>query len=956
MPMSPALRSQSILIVSALIMALACGLFGWRINDLTTSFSTGIFFQFPSGDGDTTISGTFIGFTIPGRVGVVTPGSPADRAGVRSGDEIVSIGDIPLDQKEQLQALNDRLKRGDRVTYRLHRDGQELTVTLPLESPLAPLAAKIGIVSDVAVALTFMIIGGLVFWRRKYDPRAELFFLFSAAAAATYLTMSFVTLPDFSALGGDALARIEPAFLVASVLLGFIGYFLPASFLHLTLIFPKPLPLLRKYPRIVRWIYLLPVVFILFLLPVGFTIGIVESRSAGGTPLWLLALAMVFLGLAAAAVIRLARTIRRQGWGVALLAKPSRTILLVLALNYLFVLLSLTLYIHFRSGEQDSPLVFVVLFMPLFLLLVSIPMAYPVLSCIALIFGYRQAGHEEKRQLRWPLWGTLVALSGSILLGLLYWGATLVQSPLASQMYYLTFNLGKVFYVLIPLSFAVGIFKYRLMDIDIIIRKTVIYAIVTGIELVVFLVLAGGVGRVLVEVAGVKNIWGIIIAILTVVALLYPLHNWARDFVDRRFFRRRYDYANALSAIRQTMAENTDSRQLLRFAVETVQQALRCRVAAVFMRSEQDEFTYRVSETIGLPESQRGQTMVLDEETVQQKLNQHDFFRRSDLLPGAFRLWQRMGLEEAVGIIMAGKLTGLLALGRKYPDPGLEDEDVDFLFQAADLLAGGLARLRVRQQSQDLEVAREIQRRMLPQNIPQVPGLTIARAWQPSRLVGGDYFDLVAMAADRLGILIADVAGKGMAAALLMSNMQAAFRAMVEPEMPPRAVVTRLNQVMAGQMAAGRFITLFYGVYDARTRHLDYVNAGHCPPFLLRRDGRTELLEEGGLITGVFPNATYDQGQVQLNPGDCLVLFTDGITEAEDPDFEPFGEERLLELVRRHFSAGPEQVVESILADVRQHSEGEPQDDLTLMVITVTDAPASSAGTESLVRKQGIPG
>ncbi|MBN2433027.1 MAG: SpoIIE family protein phosphatase [Acidobacteria bacterium] len=956
MPMRPALRSQSILIATALLMALAFGLLGWRINDLTTSFTTGIFFQLPSGEGDTTISGTFIGFTIPGRVGVVTPGSPADRAGVRSGDEIVAIEGIPLDQKEQLQALNDRLKPGDTVTYRLRRDGHELAVSLSLESPLAPLAAKIGIVSDMAVALTFLMIGGLVFWRRKNDPRAELFFLFSAAAATTYCTMSFVTLPDFSALGGDTLARVEPAFLVASGLLGFIGYFLPASFLHLTLIFPKPLPLLDKYPRIVRWIYLLPVVFILFFLPVGFTIGITESHSAAGAPLWLLALAVVFLGLAAVVVIRLVRTIRRHGWGMALLAKPGRTILIVLALNYLFVLLSLTLYSHFHSGEQDSPLVFVVLFLPLFLLLVSIPMAYPVLSCIALIFGYRHAGHEEKRQLRWPLWGTLVALSGSILLGLLYWGATLVQSPLASQMYYLTFNLGKVFYVLIPLSFAVGIFKYRLMDIDIIIRKTVIYAIVTGIELVVFLVLAGGVGRGLVEVAGVTNIWGIIVAILTVVALLYPLHNWARDFVDRRFFRSLYDYPNALSAIRHFMVENTDDRQLIRFVAETVQPSLRCRVVAVFRRSEQDDFTYRVCETIGLPESQRGQSMVLDAEMAEKKLNDRGLFQRADMLPGAFRLWQRMGLEQAVGIVMAGKLTGLVALGRKYPDPRLEEEDIDFLFQAADLLAGGLARLRVRQQSQDLEVAREIQRRMLPQKIPQVPGLTIARAWQPSRLVGGDYFDLVDMGDGTLGILIADVAGKGMAAALLMSNMQAAFRAMVGPELSPRAVVTRLNQVMAGQMAAGRFITLFYGVYNTRQRRLDYVNAGHCPPILLRRDGRKELLEEGGLITGVFANATYDQGQAQLNPGDCLVLFTDGITEAEDPDFEPFGEERLLELVRRYSPAGPERLVEAILADVREHSAGEPQDDLTLIVITVTDEPASSVAAEALVRELEIPG
>jgi serine phosphatase RsbU (regulator of sigma subunit) len=942
--MSPRLRSNLILIIAALFLALSFALFGGRIDDLTASYTTGVLFQLPTEE-NVKVSTSFLGIGQPGRVIMVTTDSPGYRAGIHSGDEIMAIDGIPIDQKERLEELNARVRQGETLTFTLRREGRELSIPLRLESPLEPLSAKIGIGTDLAVAFTFMTIGGLVFWRRRFDLRAELFFLFSAAAAATYLIMTYVTLPDYSALGGDSLGRMDPLFIVATAMLGLIGYFLPASFLHLTMVFPKPLPVMGKFPRVARWIYLLPVVLIASLMVVGFLVGISENTSPGTIPWLVLVLDVAITALVVVAVVRLTGAVRRQGWLVALLEKPGRSLSQAMAFLALFVCAGLTVYSLVRDGDQGSLLIIGIIFLPIIGLIISITLAYPVLSCVALIFGYRQAGHEEKRQLRWPLWGTLVALSGTVILGLLYWVMTLIQSPLLSEFYFLSFNLGKAFYLLIPISFAVGIFKYRLMDIDIIIRKTVIYALVTGILVAVFLILSGGVGGLLVEVAGVTNIWGIIFAILAVVALLYPLYNWARDFVDRRFFRTRYDYPEALSAIGQYVKESTDSRHLVRFVAETVQQSLRSRALAVFLRSERDADTCRMAETVGIPESQQGQSIVIDAEAMGHRIDHHRVIRRSDLLPSAFRLWQRTGLEQAVAVMMAGKLTGLLAVGRKYPDGELEKEDIDFLFQAADLLASGLARLRVHQQSQDLEVAREIQRRMLPQQIPQVAGLSIAKAWQPSRMVGGDYFDLVDLGQGKLGILIADVAGKGMSAALLMSNMQAAFRAMANPELSPREVVNRLNQVMTLQMAVGRFITLFYGVYQLDSRELQYVNAGHCPPFLMRSDGSTDLLEQGGLITGVFPEAEYEQGLAHLNESDCLVLFTDGITEAEDSDFEPFGEDRLLALIRRHAAAGPARLVEEILAAVREHSGGEPQDDLTLMVISVeSDAQTVATG------------
>jgi len=222
----------------------------------------------------------------------------------------------------------------------------------------------------------------------------------------------------------------------------------------------------------------------------------------------------------------------------------------------------------------------------------------------------------------------------------------------------------------------------------------------------------------------------------------------------------------------------------------------------------------------------------------------------------------------------------------------------------------------------------------MPKQLPQIPGFQLAGGYEPARIVAGDYYDAIRLSDSRLVIAIGDVSGKGMAAALLMSNLQAIVRAFAPGGPSPVELCTKANQLIAANVAPGKYITFFYAVVDAAGMRLEYCNAGHNPPLLQRLDGTLETLVEGGPVLGIFPGAGYSFGVVELKHGDRLLVFTDGITEAMNAADEEFGEGRLRDVFAQRFeSAG--QCYRQVMTEVTRFTGGTFSDDATLMVMTV---------------------
>ena len=248
------------------------------------------------------------------------------------------------------------------------------------------------------------------------------------------------------------------------------------------------------------------------------------------------------------------------------------------------------------------------------------------------------------------------------------------------------------------------------------------------------------------------------------------------------------------------------------------------------------------------------------------------------------------------------------------------------------MVQAGAARLEI--QNEELQRAREIQESLLPKKIPQLQGFEVASAWQPARAVGGDYFDVLKLGENRLAICIADVSGKGVPAALLMANVQASLRASVRDLDSPARVCSIINGMLCESIAADKFVTFFCGVLDAASRTFRYCNAGHPYPILVS-SGTLRTLDQGGAVLGVFPAWTYQDFCVNLGSGDRLVLFTDGITEAEGPQGEEFGMEKVAAFAKTHAANSAARMNQQLLAQVTEFCGAQFQDDATLLVLAV---------------------
>jgi serine phosphatase RsbU (regulator of sigma subunit) len=241
----------------------------------------------------------------------------------------------------------------------------------------------------------------------------------------------------------------------------------------------------------------------------------------------------------------------------------------------------------------------------------------------------------------------------------------------------------------------------------------------------------------------------------------------------------------------------------------------------------------------------------------------------------------------------------------------------------------------------DLEIARDIQQAMLPEGLFTAPGIETVGISRPANTVGGDFYDILPKPDGRVVIAVGDVAGKGSPAALLMALLLAMLRTLVDEALEPADLVTRLNVQVTRHAPGTRFITLWYGVFDPKTGVLTYVNAGHMPPLLLRNDGTCERLTAGGIALGMFDHSTYSTGQVIIQPDELVAIYSDGITEAENPAGKPFDDAGLESVLTAHRHDNLSSIGAAVVRAVEQYTaDTRLADDLTILLLRHCTTPA----------------
>jgi sigma-B regulation protein RsbU (phosphoserine phosphatase) len=261
-------------------------------------------------------------------------------------------------------------------------------------------------------------------------------------------------------------------------------------------------------------------------------------------------------------------------------------------------------------------------------------------------------------------------------------------------------------------------------------------------------------------------------------------------------------------------------------------------------------------------------------------------------------------------------------------------ENQDLLQKLRNHLSWARARRRARRlRDEELHEAREIQDSLLPRKLPAVAGYEVAAITKPLRFVGGDYYTVVRISERHTALCIADVAGKGLPAALLMSSLQATLQPLIRQRLAPRELCRRLNGILCDLTPVGKFISFFYAVLDSTDNRLTYCNAGHNPPLLIRADGTSTELNEAGAVLGQFPRWIYEQIELEMRSGDKLLLFTDGLVDACNADEESFGEHNVIRIARENPSSSAEELMGLLMCGASQHSGEHFQDDASLIVL-----------------------
>lgn len=860
-------------------------------------------------------------WTRRGLIVSVDPDGPGARAGLRLGDRIIALDGVsqPHALRRQLIAITDTYRIGDRHRLIVERQGRRMSVELVIDSNYRGWPHFFGQLFGNVVALAFLTIGVGVFFLKPNDRQVVLFCLAFAAVSTFFGNISPVYLRRLPLSLGNLIWGVQ---LVLSV------FALPLL-VHFFLTFPQPIGWVKRWPRLITWIYL-PSFLLL--------------------PLAVLSTLPLFLDM----------TIdpRLRDW--------SRSTSLTLSRFFLDATIDPRLRRELLRLSSATPIRL-------------IAFVYFLAGMMAVVMSYRQAhSPDHKRRMRVIMVGTVMGFAAYLIDRRVYsWES-------AGSGWEVLLGAMVLF---VPLSFAYAIIRHRLFDLRLVVRQSLRYALarhvlfaalISPLALLVIDALAASPHVILQYIQQELPRIGLYIVVGAALIVAHrPLMNW----LDRRFFREAYDAQKILSELAERIGLIVDVDELTSFVLNQINDSLHIKHGALLLR-ESDGDRFRSVHLLGdLPdpppisahspliqqlEQRSGRPLELSAEERTGWLDQ--------LTQEERRFFQAATIDLVIPLRVSQSLIGLMFLGEKLSEEPYSREDKELLMTVAAQTALGIERARLSERmaeeeklKREIEIAQEVQARLFPQTASRLATLDMAGVCLPARGVAGDYYDFLPLAPGRLGVAVGDISGKGISAALLMANLQASLRSQAALAGLNVARLLRIvNTLLFRSTSQNKFASLFYAVYDESTRAFTYVNAGHNSPFLFRgmaegegpahggastptatRAGPglarqtnvghlVERLETGGTIIGAFETVPFEQETTSLHPGDMVVAYTDGITEACSLDGREFGEERLERLLWEARALTARQIINRIMTAIGDFTRGvEQHDDMTLVVMKV---------------------
>lgn len=499
---------------------------------------------------------------------------------------------------------------------------------------------------------------------------------------------------------------------------------------------------------------------------------------------------------------------------------------------------------------------------------------------------------------------------------------------------------------LISISFAYAILKQGTFDIGIVLRGSLVYAVIAVLAVAFYYAVVSIVGERYGRALGLHPTFWNALALIVIALSIIPARALLQRIVDRAF-RGRKVFKDEIIAFSREIQSLLSPEEVASFVVNEMLNLFQAESVHLFLAEGSSNYTLRLSapaeRRLALTSFAPGTDLIA--------------LMRGDRLPVMLeyfdKLWMRNNLDRisrelvslsraavAVPLIEGEALRGFLLIGRKRSGKPYTRSDSEILEVVGGRTALALANIRLCRESidkgkldEELRLASEIQKRLLPVAPPPLRGASIGGGLRTSREIGGDFYDFVDLGPGKVGIVVADVSGKGIPAALLMTTLQASFRAAAARSQSPGQILSALNTFLYERSDPEKFASAFYAIYEEETGALHYANAGSYPPFVLGPDGKMSRLLRGGTLIGLDPSARFDEGITKLRPGDLLVVYTDGFIDQEDPAGAPFGEQRLVEFFRNSAQLSIDNIVQKLFATCIAFGQNNIKDDMTVVLL-----------------------
>jgi serine phosphatase RsbU (regulator of sigma subunit) len=554
---------------------------------------------------------------------------------------------------------------------------------------------------------------------------------------------------------------------------------------------------------------------------------------------------------------------------------------------------------------------------------------------------YRQfTSHSNavRQQARIVLWGGLFAfLPTAIWMLAPYLGLQISWDP----------ALFLPFLILFPISIALAILRYRLWDIDIIINRTLVYGLLTVVLVLIYIASIVVLERTFQTLTGERSDLAAVVSTLVIVALFIPVRRYVQDFVDRRFYRRRYDAVKTVESFSASLRDEVDLDRVIRRMEAVIQETIFPSKVCTWLDTGAGFQIYRQREDLSSNGAKREaeETIISIDDPILEMFDQGPGSIELDQLDVDSEAYQFMvssGYKLVVPLITQGELIGWINLGQRMSEQNYTSDDEILLTRLAIQVAPTVrvAQLVVEQQAeaitrerleQELLVASRIQTGLLPKELPQFNDWQMSAYYKPAREVGGDFYEFKYFNDGRLGIFIGDVTDKGIPAAMVMATTRTLLLAVAQETLSPDQVLKKVNNLLHDDIPPGMFVTCFYAILDPANGRLVFANAGHNLPFRLTNHSVLEM-KAAGMPLGMMPDMEYDLHETVVEPGDYIIFFSDGLVEAHNEQREMFGSNRLKSLFEEYSGDDPT-LIDHLMDELEAFTgpDLEQEDDITIV-------------------------